>query len=346
MGKKKKKKIDLKSVATTVVFSFLLLCCFWIVDTVAVVRLPQADKPIELYANQVRDDLSKTLITSINEAKESIHLIIYSLTDNGIISSLRKKSEEGVKVTVVLDAKATPYAAKKLGPKVTTRKRFSKGLMHQKILVIDGEQVWIGSANMTSESLRLHGNLLMAFYSPEIAKMACEGSEKMFDKKKNVFNKPQTFSICGQDIEFWLLPNNFEAVPRLKQLINTAQKTIRIAMFTWTRYDLAKAIIEAKQRGVNTEVVIDHYSGNGVSAKVVQMLRDGGVSTRLSKGGALLHHKFLYIDSKTLVNGSANWTKAAFTKNDDCFMILHGLNDEQKSHMNSLWDVIVAESSF
>jgi cardiolipin synthase A/B len=87
-------------------------------------------------------------------------------------------------------------------------------------------------------------------------------------------------------------------------------------------------------------VVIDHYSGKGASAKIAALLKKNNVPTSLSPGGALLHHKFLYIDGKTLVNGSANWTKAAFAQNDDCFLVIHDLTQEQHDQMEDLWSII------
>ena len=59
----------------------------------------------------------------------------------------------------------------------------------------------------------------------------------------------------------------------------------------------------------------------------------------------LLHHKFILIDDQTLLVGSANWTKAAFYKNSDCFLILHNLTDDQKTFMNRLWTRLEAEST-
>ncbi len=152
------------------------------------------------------------------------------------------------------------------------------------------------------------------------------------------------FIVGGQKLELWFFPDDVHGVQRLVELIRTAKKTVRVAMFTWTRRDLAQAIIAAKQRGVDAEVVIDSQSGKGASAQIVNLLHKSGVPVGLSQGNALLHHKFLYIDGETLVNGSANWTKAAFTKNDDCFIILHGLTEIQKKQMDSLWEVIRAES--
>jgi cardiolipin synthase len=65
---------------------------------------------------------------------------------------------------------------------------------------------------------------------------------------------------------------------------------------------------------------------------------------RLNTGNKLLHYKFAYIDETILVNGSANWTNAAFKVNDDYFIVLYPLTPEQQAKMNKLWSVIVKES--
>ncbi len=52
----------------------------------------------------------------------------------------------------------------------------------------------------------------------------------------------------------------------------------------------------------------------------------------------------LTVDKEILVNGSANWTSAAFSKNDDCFVILHDLNDAQKNVIEELWKLARREA--
>ena len=116
-------------------------------------------------------------------------------------------------------------------------------------------------------------------------------------------------------------------------------------MFTFTRQDFAASLIEAKERGINTEVVIDSNSTFGASGKVAKLFRDNDFSFRRSSNGdQLLHHKLMIIDDHTLVCGSANWTLAAFTKNDDCFFVLYNLNEKQIKQLSKLWTVIISES--
>jgi cardiolipin synthase A/B len=197
--------------------------------------------------------LTYTFTSAINNAKESILLVVYSLTDPDVIASLKQKSEEGIPIKVICDAKASPYIDSKLGSKIETTRRFGPGLMHQKILVVDKKQTWIGSANMTPESLKMHGNLVAAIDSPLLAEEVIAKAHTL-----NVEGQGSPFphfdlTIGEQSLELWFLPDNKDAVARLKKLIQTAEKTIRIAMFTWTRHDLAQEVIAAKKRGLMLE---------------------------------------------------------------------------------------------
>lgn len=330
----------LSLVTTIILFSF-----YWIGEQLTTSTLPSSDDPPFLYSNQIQDDLQLTLTTAINEAKQSILLIIYTLTDAKIINSLKKKSEQGIDVRVICDGKATPFADRKLGPKVKVLKRYGDGLMHLKILVVDGAQTWIGSANMTGESLKMHGNLIMALQSPALGDAIKTKANQMPEQGRGQNFLHRHFLIGGQTVELWFLPDDTQALTRLHTLISTAKKTIRVAMFTWTRMDLAQAVVDAANRGVKVEVVLDHYSAHGASSNVAHFLKKKGIPTYLNQSNGLLHHKFLYIDDQTLVNGSANWTKAAFKQNDDCFIVLNDLSPTQQTQLNSLWSLLIKESS-
>ncbi len=317
----------------------------WVADTITEVRFPDINQPSLLYSTETKDDLGLTMSRAIDQAKESVTLVIYTLTDPAIIKSLKKKSQENCSVTVICDAKTSPDIEQTLGTHVKIVKRFIDGLMHQKILIIDGQQTWIGSANMTGASLRHHNNLVTAIDSQSVALAAITkaNSYTASDRLKGIGH--HTFKVGGQKLELSFLPDDTIALDRIKNLIQSADKTLRIAMFTWTRLDLAQAVINAKKRGVDVQVAIDSNSSAGASEKVVALLKKNGVPLKFNRGGAsLLHHKFMYIDGKTLVNGSANWTKAAFEKNDDCFIIMHDLTEDQRQFMDRLWQIIDSET--
>lgn len=334
----------LQKILITTFFGLLCYGVFWIGNSATTVALPQVGEAPILYSNQVHDDLKLTFDQAIREADESILMIIYSLVDRKIIQSLQQKAEEGVEVVVICDPDASAGVEKKLGPKVYTYKRRGQGIMHQKILVTDHNRVWIGSANMTTQSLRVHGNLVVGFHSPELAEVLQEKGESMI---RTGIKKPMThrhFQMNEQQVEMWFLPEDRDAIYRLQKLIQSAQKTIQVAMFTWTRLDMAEELIEARKRGVRVEVALDRSSAYGVSEKVAKYLNNEGIPVILNSGAGLLHHKMMIVDDETLVVGSANWTLAAFEKNNDCFVIITPLNKTQKNTLHKMWQAIMDEA--
>ncbi len=307
------------------------------------IKLPASHNPVELYSNQMQDNLAEIYQHAIQDAKESITLVIYALTDPQITQALQKKSEAGVQIHIVCDAKASPGIIHHL-PRVNIVRRFGQGLMHQKILIIDNKQIWLGSANMTPSSLNIHDNLVVGLEHRAFAEALTKRARSMDEEGGYHPLLHLEANVGSQNVELWVLPDDPKAVQRMIKFFRSAQKSIQVAMFTWTRVDFAQEMIAAAKRGIKVEVVIDRYSGKGASSKIIHLFEKEGINVRLSTGNKLLHHKFAYIDEKILVNGSANWTNAAFKSNDDYFIALYPLLPEQKIKLNKLWSIIIKGS--
>ena len=112
-----------------------------------------------------------------------------------------------------------------------------------------------------------HGNLVNGFNSPEIATIIDGKSKETLSMTAQVRSQANTSSTSEASLSsFGFFPIVMQLSANQK-LIDTAQKTIRIAMFTWTRRDLAfRGTLLPKQRGVDVEVVIDYNSGRGIGA--------------------------------------------------------------------------------
>lgn len=324
---------------------FLILCSVWISEPLLIDSAQKVEEIPTILSNQVSDNLQNAYRSAISQAKKSILLMIFALTDDSIIHALRQKSEEGIPVKVICDAKASPNILQKLGPKIEVIRRIGKGHMHLKILVIDRINCWIGSANLTNESLNMHGNAVITLANESLAEIFAKKAStlKEYDRQGEILHTQ--FSVGGQPIELSFLPDDRKGSQRIKQLIRSAKKTIRVAMFTWTRMDMAKEIIAARKRGVDVEIILDNSSSKGSSAKIADLFKKEHIPLSVSNGTALLHHKFMWIDDHTLEIGSANWTKAAFSQNDDCFLILHNLTEKQQEQMHSIWKAIRNNSS-
>lgn len=310
-----------------------LAVCTWLVFESISPHQPKSNEPPKLYSNQAQQDLKLTLIDAIRKAHQSIHLVMFGLSDPAILHALSIKKIPSV---VYYDPNGSPNLTHSL-PSAELHPVRGYGLMHQKILVLDEETVFIGSANMTTASLSMHDNLVIGLKSQKLAKF-------LIDKTPNGPGYIRTM-VGGQNIEMWLLPDpRGHALQDLRKKIRSAHKSLKIALFTFTHPALVDEVIAAYKRGVHVTLVIDMHSGLGASNKAIERLKSSGIRVLMSQGVQLLHHKFIVIDDQTLLTGSANWTKAAFYKNSDCFICLHHLNDDQKKFMGRLWTRIESEA--
>ncbi len=256
----------------------------------------------------------------MQNANTSISLQIYELSDPAILSLLKKKHREGVDVKIFHDKKRT------LPKELPAYPVKTRGLMHRKILVIDEALVLLGTANFTTQSLKMHDNLILGLWHPELA-TKLEGN----------------FAVGSMRIGCYLLPN-VEAIKALEKCLEDARQSIQVAMFTLTHPSLVGKLAEAQKRGVTVSVAIDRYTAMGASRKAVEQLQAAGAEILLNRGSQLLHHKWALIDSKTLVLGSANWTAAAFAKNQDCLLILENLPSSERKVIKKIWNAVAIAS--
>ena len=96
-----------------------------------------------------------------------------------------------------------------------------------------------------------------------------------------------------------------------------AKKTIDLATYNYTDTKTAQALIDAVHRGVKVRLVVDEDNYN---KKVVDDLRDGGVKVISAQSNGLMHAKYIIIDGKVVISGSANMTLSSFSS-DNNFMV-------------------------
>ncbi|MCH9609442.1 MAG: putative cardiolipin synthase YwiE [Chlamydiales bacterium] len=289
--------------------------------------------PVAIIANACQDDFRQVFLQEIESAKQSIHLTIYSFTDEKLLLSLQRRADEGIAVKVIHDTSSSQKGFRQLSSPIQKEAVKLSGLMHQKILVIDQTKVWIGSTNWTTDSLRVHENLVVGIYSPELGSTITEQKTH------------HHFTAGDQLLEFWSTKEEGkESLNHLIEQIDSAKKSLRIAMFTLTHTKLVDALCKAKERGVAVEVILDRKMAKYVSQKAKDRLIQEGVSVRIYQGIGTFHHKFAWIDETVLINGSANWTQSAFKRNHDCYIILYDLDEAQQAKMHKLWHITRALS--
>ncbi|MDQ7915842.1 phospholipase D family protein [Pseudomonas sp. 102515] len=128
--------------------------------------------------------------------------------------------------------------------------------------------------------------------------------------------------------------------------ISAATNSIRLSAYMLTSPDVAKALIEAKQRGVDVAIVADH-DGNleGGAARAGQhaltLLARAGIPTRTVKVYPIHHDKFMVLDGKAVETGSFNYTAAAAKSNSENALVVWNdadLAEQYLRHWQSRWD--------
>jgi len=112
-----------------------------------------------------------------------------------------------------------------------------------------------------------------------------------------------------------IITNGTEIKQRILSEINKAEQCIYLAMAWFTDRDIAAAMIEAKNRNVDVDVILSSNIQNEI---VKVMFTDANVSVHAFATGdarGIMHHKFCLIDNRISINGSYNFSYNASNNN-------------------------------
>ena len=112
------------------------------------------------------------------------------------------------------------------------------------------------------------------------------------------------------------------SLSRLITHIKSARKTIDICVFTISCQELAETVINMHKRGVIVRVITDNEQME-LNCSQAERFRREGIQVRHDSSSFFMHHKFVIIDSRILINGSFNWTRQAISGNRENVMVLN-----------------------
>jgi len=103
--------------------------------------------------------------------------------------------------------------------------------------------------------------------------------------------------------------------------INQAKESIYVQAYSFTSAPIAKALVDASQRGVKVEVVLDR-SQRKATYTGATFLKNEGIPVWIDDRHAIAHNKVMIFDGATVITGSFNFTKAAEEKNAENLLII------------------------
>ncbi len=123
--------------------------------------------------------------------------------------------------------------------------------------------------------------------------------------------------------------------------IDAATSSIRVAAYVLTSPDVTRALIAAKQRGVDVAVIADYRSNPGAGRHALTLLAKAGIPTRTIKAYPIHHDKFIVVDGMAVETGSFNFTAAAAKGNSENALVVWNdpaLAETYLIHWQSRWD--------
>ncbi len=128
-----------------------------------------------------------------------------------------------------------------------------------------------------------------------------------------------------------------------KEIIKTIQDAdqyVYFAIYTFTRQDIKDALLAAKYRNLTVIGItdVDQYNRIEEQKKIIDQLREKGISVYEENHGGIMHLKTL-VTEKAYISGSYNWTASATNSNDEVLEVGRGeqLREKYKKVLETIF---------
>ena len=289
-------------------------------------------------------DISSVIAKTIGGARSTIQAALYELDLDNIGKAFIEARRRGVKVQILMDYGYTfPHhdgnirsgvleSLVKAGVDIRViRGLNSYGIQHNKFAVFDGRLLETGSLNWSENSNSADYNNVLFRSDPGLISSFTDYWKWMWSSASTIAQAEQGVSQpdlgkppSGYASARYFRGKKFPAATfspkgattyRLVDLINLSQSTIDIAMFAFTSQPIAKALVDARKRGVAVRFLLDKSEA---PYSVAKTLADAGIKVKILSGisgNGVMHNKFGIFDGQMLETGSYNYTNGAAFSN-------------------------------
>ena len=178
----------------------------------------------------------------------------------------------------------------------------SPGLLHAKFAILDGAVIF-GSMNFTNSSLFEDFNDAIVFTED----CPLDFFSEIMDALWNGYIPPERWKCEGLG-EFYLSPYT-DLEPIYMEILDKARSYVLVSVYAFTDMNVFGALKYLSSKGVSIKLNLDDWNEDWI---LRENLRDFDVRVFKKR---TLHHKFVIVDGKYLITGSANITESAFRKN-------------------------------
>ena len=237
--------------------------------------------PLEVHplhpGGQTALEMAERVAAFLGEARETLDLALYDVRLPGepgdvVAQALRDAAARGVAVRIAYNA---DHDERIFPPPPRTKPELLEALpfptcgipgvpdlMHHKYVVRDGEAVWTGSTNWTTDSWTLQENVVVVARSEPLAAEYARNFEELWrarDVDRSGHEQPRTLDLAGRRARAWFTPGHGEELShRIASAIGQARERIRIASPVLTAGPVIGTLAEvAAERRVDLRGVVD-----------------------------------------------------------------------------------------
>jgi phosphatidylserine/phosphatidylglycerophosphate/cardiolipin synthase-like enzyme len=269
------------------------------------------------------------LVQAIDAARLSIDVAVYSISLNSVRNALLNAHDRGVTIRMVMETsnmdRSDPQILIEAGIPIVGDNR--DGLMHNKFMVIDKSEVWMGSMNFTDSGAYEDNNNLMRIHSTKMAENYSKEFEEMFTEDKFgpdvVRQTPNpTVTIDETRIDIYFSPDD-GVLNALIPLLDSAEQSIYFLTFSFTSNELGELVRQKAEADLTIAGVMDEEQIKSNQGTEFDPFRQADLDVLIDGIDGQMHHKVFILDEKIVVVGSYNFSKNAEERNDENILIIH-----------------------
>lgn len=269
------------------------------------------------------------IAASIDSARLSVDVAIYSLSLNSVRDALLRAHDRGVNVRMVMESdnmdRADVQILKSAGIPILGDRR--EGLMHDKFIIIDNSEVWVGSMNLTDSGAYEDNNNMIHIRSVKMAENYKKEFDEMFvDDKFGDRIAAETphprLILDGTPIDTYFSPDD-GILPVFVEMVENAESSISFMAFSFTSDQIGEAVRRRAEEGVLVSGVMEDEQVNSNTGTEFDPFLQARLDVRRDGNEGQMHHKVMIIDRQIVIFGSYNFTNSAETRNDETLLVIY-----------------------
>lgn len=285
--------------------------------------------PVNPFSSQATGGVDGPLVEAIDAARLSIDVAAYSLTLNSVRNALLNAHDRGVTVRMVMESTNMDSSDMEilLEAGVPIVGDENDGLMHDKFMVIDKSEVWLGSMNFTDSGAYDDSNHIMRIRSTKMAENFTKEFDEMFlensfgDNVRRETPHP-TLTIDSTRVDTFFSPDD-GVVSAIYALLSEAEESVYFLAFSFTTNELGDIIREKAEAGLTVRGVMDEEQVKSNQGTEYDPFKQADLDVRIDGIDGQMHHKIFIVDESIVVLGSYNFSRAAEERNDENLLIIY-----------------------